>query len=167
MTPAFMVRDELQGFDDDHSMWKGVPRELTAINHADSLPSAENFERSASPGCTTTITGMSPSEDHQHLTISPGLLAHRQENPRVGRLQGTFEWSGQKQLEDGTLYVAGFDGRKEVWGRTAESWNRSSCHEKLKAPRCRGADGGLDHGHLGSSHGNLQHERHIVTYYCS
>lgn len=50
----------------------------------------------------------------------------------MGRLQGTFDWSGQKQLEDGTLYVAGFDGRKEVWGRTAESWNRSSCHEKLQ-----------------------------------
>eukprot|EP00438_Fugacium_kawagutii_P014188 Skav207954 [mRNA] locus=scaffold108:412784:417312:+ [translate_table: standard] len=71
-------------------------------------------------------------EANQYWHLGGFCFGHDKENPEVGRLQGTFSWSGQKQLEEGMLYVAGFDGRKEVWGRTAQNWNSSSCHEKLK-----------------------------------
>jgi hypothetical protein len=30
------------------------------------------------------------------------------------------------------VYLAGFDGREDRWGRAARSWNSSSCQQKLE-----------------------------------
>lgn len=59
-------------------------------------------------------------------------FGHDPSDREVGRLQGRVDWFGKVPLQKANVYLAGFDGREDRWGRAATSWNSSSCQQKLE-----------------------------------
>jgi len=59
-------------------------------------------------------------------------FGHDREDREVALLKGRVEWDGQVPLHKAQVYVAGYDGRADVWGEARRRWNSSSCEEKLQ-----------------------------------
>lgn len=59
-------------------------------------------------------------------------FGHDPRDREVGLLQGRVQWTGEVPLRKANVYLAGFDGREDRWGRAAKSWKSSSCQQKLE-----------------------------------
>lgn len=71
-------------------------------------------------------------ESDHYWHLGGFCFGHDKDDREVGRLQGRLDWSGKVPLHKANVYLAGFDGREDRWGRAARSWNSSSCQQKLE-----------------------------------
>ena len=146
-------------------VWKLVP--ILTISLEIVMARAEVF-RAVNPKLKAEVQLDSDSFWH----LGGFCFGHSREDPEVALLKGRVEWDGQVPLHKAQVYVAGYDGRADVWGEARRRWNSSSCEEKLQvASSYLQLTSHYDRGHRGTFgirilQGTATRDWHFVLLSC-